>query len=232
MRPIVTRAAATLVAAAAAAVPSTATATTKSDRGRTLSFGANAVGPPVNGRIPSSLAFTAPGFRLDRRAVAKRCQHEQAVLNECPAQSRIGVGKMTIHVVTPKFTRDTTLPIAAYMASKNRVLAVAFLGGPHVVPATLSTTGGITLRFDPLPAPPAFPSTTLSLDSVSINLGATRTVVKRMHRRIHGKRRTIVKRTRYYLVHNPATCNGPDLSSIAMGFPDGTSATLPTPVPC
>lgn len=232
MRPTLIRAAATLVAAAAAAAPTTANAKIPSSAGRTLTFGASAVGPPVNGRIPSSLTFTAPGFRLDPRAVAKRCKHEQAVLNECPAQSQIGVGKLMIHVVTPQFTRDTTLPITAYLQSTRRVLAVAFLGGPHVVPATISTAGGITLSFNPLPAPPPFPSTTLSLDSVSIKLGATRTVVTRIHRRIHAKRKTIVKRTRYYLIHNPNKCAGPETSSIAMGFPDGTSATLATPVAC
>jgi hypothetical protein len=230
---ILTRAAATLVVAAAAAVPTVASATTsKSGSGTTLSFGANAVGPPVNARIPSSLSFTAPGFTFDPRAVAKHCTHEQAVLNECPAQSHIGVGTLTVHVVSPKFTRDTAIPINIYLQSAHAVLAVAFLGGPHVVPATISTSNGVTLSFNPLPTPPAFPSTTITLDSVSIKLGTRRVVVTRKHYRVHRKRKTIVKRTTYYLIHDPGGCRGPSTSSITMGFADGTSVTLTTPVAC
>jgi hypothetical protein len=154
------------------------------------------------------------------------------VLNECPALSHIGVGTLTVHVVTPKFTRDTAIPINLFLAGAHSVLAVAVLAGPHVVPATISTTGGVTLTFNPLPKPPAIPSTTITLDGVSIKLGTSRVVITRKHRRVHGKRKTVVTRTHYYLIHQPVRCTGSTMSSIAMGFADGTSATLTAAVPC
>ncbi len=227
------RATVTLVAATAAIAPAVAIAGTPSvTKGKTLNFGVNAVGPPINARIPSSLAFSAPGFTFDPRAVSKHCNHEQAVLNECPTASKIGVGTMTIHVVAPKFTRNTTIPIDMYLASKTAVLAVAFVGGPHVVPATISTRGGVALSFNPLPKAPQFPSTTLTLIGVQIQLGTTRIAVTHVHKRVHGKRKTVIKRTRYYLVHEPAGCHGSRTTTISMGFADGTSATVDAKVAC
>src|SRR5579871_1106460 len=109
--PLSTRVLATLVIAAAAAGSAVARPTTAAPgKPTTLSFGANGAGPPVDARIPTSLSFGAPGFTFDPRAVGKHCTREQAVLNECPALSHIGVGTLTVHVVTPKFTRDTTIP--------------------------------------------------------------------------------------------------------------------------
>jgi hypothetical protein len=69
-----------LVTAASASAQTTGTATSAVAGGKatTVAWAVDGLAPPVSGRIPRSLAVTAPGFKLDRRAVAKRCAELQA----------------------------------------------------------------------------------------------------------------------------------------------------------
>jgi hypothetical protein len=163
--------------------------------------------------------------------VAKRCSQEAAVLNECPAKSTIGAGSLLVHVVSATFARNTTVPINLYLESNTRVLGVAFIGGPHAVTATLKTGGGVTLTFD-LPKVPSFPGVTLTLQQIGIKLGANRVVVSHVHKRVHGKKKTITKRTKYYLIHAPKSCSGAWSSTVTLGFPDGSTAAVTTPIAC
>src|SRR3954453_13663034 len=111
-----------------------------------LHFDVDATLPPVSGKIPKGLEFTAPaGYKVDLQAVAKRCKQLQATLDECPAKSRIGKGSLVIQVTQPTQVRDVTVPLDFYLQTNKRVLAVAFLAGTRVIPGTISRTGGMAL---------------------------------------------------------------------------------------
>jgi hypothetical protein len=234
MRGTILKCAITTAAAVALAVvapAATVAAPSSGGEGTALNFSVNTTLPPVSGRIPSSLAFAAAGFEFEPRAVAKRCSHEQALLNECPSGALIGVGKLVVHVVTTTFTRNTTFPLNMYLGTNTTVVGVAFIGGPKVVPGTLTTAGGVALSFNPLPKPPQFPGVTLTLEQVTISLGASRTVVTREHEKGH-KDDTVVIRRHYNLIRTPATCSGSWTSSVTLGFPNGPSASLNSSIAC
>jgi hypothetical protein len=195
----------------------------------TLSWDVDGLAPPVSARIPRSLLVTAPGFKLDRRAVATRCGELQAKLNECPKKSKIGTGTLAIIVHRPAGVNEVTFNIALYHAKGTKVFAVTDFIGIRVVPGRLTNAGGVRLTFDPLPTPPEIPGVELTYEfkGVSVTLGAKRTVVKRVAAR--RARRTF----RYSLVRTPKKCAGGSWAATAtLGFPDGTSQPLPTPMTC
>jgi hypothetical protein len=227
-----------MVMAMAMAAPGLARATAAgTGKATTLHFSANTTGAPVSGRIPSAFGFSAPGYTFDPRAIATHCSHEAAVLNECPAKSAIGAGSLLVHVVSSKFARNTTIPINLYLQSSNSVIGVAFVGGPHVVTATLNTSKGVALTFN-LPKVPAFPGVTLTLEQVGITLSANRVIVTHKRQAIRGKSKgkhkfkVVVRRTYYHLIHTPAQCTGSWSTAVTLGFPDGSSAKLTTPIAC
>jgi hypothetical protein len=185
--------------------------------------------PPVSARIPRSLLVTAPGFRLDRRAVAVRCKELQAKLDECPKKSKIGTGALTIIVHRPDADNTVTFDVALYHGSGSKVLAVTDFIGIRVIPARLTQSGGVRLSFDPLPEPPVIPGVEITYDfkGVSVRLGVKRKVVKRVGPQ--RKRRTF----RHSLVSTPEKCKGGSWPATAtLGFPDGASVRLPTPMEC
>jgi hypothetical protein len=220
-----------LVTTASASADATGSATPAVAGGKatTVAWAVDGLAPPVSGRIPHSLVVTAPGFKLDRRAVAKRCRELQAKLNECPKKSKIGTGTLTIIVHRPDRVNEVTFDIVLYHGKDTKVLAVTDFIGIRVVPGRLTTSGGVRLTFDPLPTPPEIPGVEISYEfkGVSARLGARRKVVKRVGPR--RQRRTF----RYSLVRTPKTCDGGNWAATAtLGFPDGTSLPLPTPMAC
>jgi hypothetical protein len=201
----------------------------------TVAWAVDGLAPPVSARIPGSLVVAAPGFKLDRRAVAKRCGEQQAKLNECPKKSKIGTGTLTILVYLPENTpggarvNERVFDIVFYHGKGEKVLAVTDFIGIRVIPGRLIQSGGVRLTFDPLPTPPEIPGLEIRYEfkGVSAQLGAKRTVVKRVGR--HGQRRKF----RYSLVRTPKTCDGGSWAATAtLGFPDGTTLPLPTPMNC
>lgn len=236
MRPRILRTAvATLAVAASAAAAATASAAPGAPgQPAHVTFSVNATAPPISGTIPTSLAFAAPGFTFDPKAVAKRCTHEQAILDECPAKSRIGTGVLDVHVVDAQenTNREAHLSLDIYLQTNTRVLAVAFIGGPKVVPAKISTSKGVVLSFNPLPAIPPFPGLSLTLDSINLNVGTSQTVVTRKRQKVGKKTKTVTTRKRYDLLHNPSQCTGSWPASVSLGFANGTSATVANPIAC
>jgi hypothetical protein len=229
--------------AVAPARAQTASSSTPSTAGKAgvLRFSLDATQPPVNGLVPRVLVLRAPGFRYDPRAVVGRCTKQLAVLNECPPSSRIGDGGLVIHVMTPDGERDVTPTLDLYLeqGSTKRVLALAFVAGYRVVPGTIDTSGGaVTLRFDPLPAPPAFAGVTYAMRSIKVRVGAHRTVTRyrtvtiRRKGKVVRRVRRVLSRKRLDLLHNPATCAGSWPSSMLLGFPDASQLTVPVPTPC
>lgn len=199
----------------------------------TVAWAVDGLAPPVSARIPRSLVVAAPGFKLDRRAVAKRCGEQQAQLNECPKKSRIGTGTLTILVYLPPnapggaAVNERVFDVVLYHGKGEKVYAVIDFVGIRVIPSRLTQSGGVRLTFDPLPTPPEIPGLEIRYEfkGVSVSLGRTRTVVKRRH----GESR----RVRYSLVRTPEKCMGGSWAASAMlGFPDGTALPLPTPMAC
>ncbi|MGZ4232699.1 MAG: hypothetical protein ACXVVQ_14885 [Solirubrobacteraceae bacterium] len=215
---------ATTPAAPPSAAAATATTTpTKPGKPSTLHFDIDGLAAPISGRLPRSLQLTAPpDVRVNLKAIAKRCSNESAKLNECPAASLIGKGKLVVEVIQQgKGSRQVSIPLTVYLHSSNKILAVARVLGWQVVPGTLSTHGGLVILFDPLPAGPPFAGVSYTLNRITMNLGGTRVLKKRK------------RRTKLTMLRNPATCGGSWPSSVALTFRDGTpTQQIPTPIGC
>jgi hypothetical protein len=220
-----------LLTAAPASADATGSASPAVPGGKptTVAVDVDGVAPPVSGRVPRSLVVTAPGFKLDRRAVAVRCKELQAKLNECPKKSKIGTGTLTILVHRPDADNEVQFDVALFHGNGSNVLAVTDFIGIRVIPAKLTAAGGVRLSFDPLPEPPVIPGVEITYEfkGVSVRLGAKRKVVKRVGPQ--RKRKTL----RHSLVRTPERCNGGSWAATAtLGFPDGASVLLPTPMAC
>jgi hypothetical protein len=220
-----------LVTAASAAADATGSATPGRAGGKatTVAWTVNGLSPPVSGRVPRSLVVTAPGFKLDRRAVATRCGEQQAKLNECPRKSKIGTGTLGIVVNRPDRVNEIEFKIVLFHGKGKRIHAVTDFIGIRVVPGSLTKAGGVRLSFDPLPTPPEIPGIqiTYQFKGVSVRLGAKRRVVKRV-----GTRR-VRRAVRYSLVKTPKRCKGGSWAATAtLGFPDGSDQPLSTPMAC
>ena len=225
--------AAALVWSAPAAAQAVATATPATPgKPATVSWNVDGRVPPVSSRIPRSLVVTAPGFKLDRRAVAGRCTQEQAELNECPAKSKLGTAMLTIIVHRPVDDNQIDFDIVLHRGAKDNVLAVTEFIGTRVIPGRLrKVDGALELTFDPLPEPPVIPGVPLTYDFVGLSatLGAKRTVTKTVRR----DGRTVRRKVRYTLVRNPARCAGGTWPTTAtLGFPDGSSLPMEAPITC
>jgi hypothetical protein len=220
-----------LATAAAASAQTTGSARPAVAGGKptTVAWDVDGLAPPVSGRIPRSLVVTAPGFKLDRRAIAKRCSELKAKLNECPRKSKIGTGTLTIVVHRPDRVNEVTFDVVLYQGKGTRILAVTDFIGIRVIPGRLTAAGGVRLSFDPLPEPPIIPGITITYEfkGVSARLGTSRKVVRRVGPR--HKRRAV----RYSLVRTPNKCNTNGWpASATLGFPDGSSTRLATPMAC
>jgi hypothetical protein len=235
LRALLLAAAAVLVTASPAAAQAVATATPAKAGGQAtkLHWQVDGTLPPVSGIIPSSLVLTAPGFKLDRKAVAKRCGSESAALNECPKASRMGAGSLSILVNRPIGPNNLTFDITFFRGAGSKVLAVTDFIGIRVIPGVLTSTGGgITLTFDPLPAPPPIPGVSYQFTGVTADLGAKLKVVKRVGRKHHKRKKTF----RYSLVKTPSACTtGSWAATATLAFPAETlalPAALAAPITC
>ena len=236
--------AALLAAAAPAEAQFTATATPdRAGKAATVSFNLGALEAPVNGRIPRSMTISAAGgFAINPKAIPKRCTQEEATLQppDCPADSKIGTGSIAVIVTIPgKAPRPATFPITIYRAPANGVYALMFIEGYKAVPATISTSGGLSLAFNPLPTVSTFGGLfTVTVQSISVSLGGSIVVAtrKRVRGTGHGKHKRkahfVTKRTRYNILSNPSHCGGNWPATFTLGFPDGSSTTLNAAIAC
>jgi hypothetical protein len=227
----------TLALLLATAAPAAAESTTsvKPDRigkASRVKFNLDGLAAPVSGRLPSALEVSAPGFRMDLRAVRKRCSEESAKLNECPRASRIGSGSLLVVVTAPDQTRVVTIPLTVYLRSSNRIVTVAKVFGWQVVPGTLARRGGFTMTFSPLPKGPPFPGVSYTLKAITLDFHGRRTITRRKVRKVHGKRRVRVIRRHVNLVSNPRKCGGTWATAMSLTFPDGSVTPVPAPVAC
>ena len=234
-RTILLAAAAWLSLAGTAGAQATSTATPNAPgKGASLTFDVDATLPPVAGKVPKALSFTAPGFRFDPKAVARRCKPLQSTLDECPAKSRIGGGTLAIQVNALGQLRVTEIPIDFYLRNSRAVYAITKISVTRATPGTISNTGdAVSFAFTDLPDPPAFPNVTYALQRVTIQLGVSRkvtTVVRKKKKGRKAKKRT----TTHALLRTPTACDvtGAWASTVGFGYADGTTEAVPTPMGC
>lgn len=224
--------AAALAAASPAGGQTVATATPAQPGGKPtrLHWAVDGTQPPVSSRWPASVVFSAPGFRLDNRAVVKRCGKQQATLDECPAKSQVGTGRLTVIVHGPRGRSEVPLDIKLYRGSKrNQLLAITRVIDIRVRTGTLQRKAGSVEATFSIPAPPALPGVSYEFKDVSADLGARRRATKHVGPKGHRKRRTV----RYDLVHTPKDCAaGSWAAGATLTFPDATTAVLPAPIAC
>jgi hypothetical protein len=144
----------------------------------------------------------------------------------------MGKGSLLIGVTAPDGVRDVDIAINVYLHSRTRILAVAYVFGWRVVPATLKTRGRFVVGFDPLPEAPPFAGVSYTLKRIWFAFGANRVIRRRAVRRVGGTRRLVTVRRRVHLLRNPATCTGRWASSVSLRFWDGTQTPFAAPTPC
>ena len=229
----------TLLALAAVAAPalgrSTVTATPNTTRSPTvLHMEFDGAEPPVAGRFPERTVLSLQtGFRLDPKAVARRCPREQvegdAQGEGCPAKSAIGSGVILIHYLGT----DRTLPLRFYLAKPQRrgdVAGVVVVGTAHggvrqaamgrIVRATTHPYGLSVIVPSPVSDLSGSP---VEFRGLSAKLG-TNAKGRPLSRR--------VKRRRHHFLRTPKTCTGAWASSAAFSFYDGSAATVDAPISC
>jgi hypothetical protein len=213
--------------AAPAAAQGTATATPNTVKtGTSLHIELDATQPPVSGRLPTQTVLSVEkGFKLDTKAVAKRCTKAQADEDACPARSRVG----NATVVATYAGSDYTIPIRLYLAKPRQAgdlagfAAVATIFGSdtavmgRVVKATTDPYGMSVILPTPGGDLSSFP---ISFKSFSADMGATRVVKKRKHRK------------RHWLIRTPSACTGTWASNAVFTFGDGSTAEVLAPIAC
>jgi hypothetical protein len=227
----------TLAAFAAIAAPAgaqgTATATPNTTSTPTvLHTELDASQPPVSGRFPERTVLSLQqGFRLDLKAVARRCPRAQAQSDAqgegCPARSRIG----SALVVAQAFGSEYRVPIELYLAKRRRgevagVVVVATVNG------TRQAAMGRIVRAETAPY-----GLSVIVPSPGGNLSSFGVTLKSFSADVGGnaKGRPLsrrVKRRRHHFLRTPKTCAGAWASNAAFTFDDGSTATVETPIPC
>jgi hypothetical protein len=201
-------------AAPAGAQATSAASPNRAGKASTLRFDVDGVPPPLNARLPRALEVAVPrGFRADLRALSKRCSEQAAKLNECPRGSQIGNGSLLVEIRAPDGgVRDTRIALRAFLNTRSRILAVAYVSGEAFEPL------GFSFR----------------LKRISLTLGASRVVKIRTVRRVNGRRRVRVRRNRVHLIRTPATCQGSWNSSVSLTYRAGSplDVHLAAPTPC
>jgi hypothetical protein len=184
--------------------------------------------PELAGALPESVALGIQrGFAVDVRAVATRCTGAATTSGACPAASRIGVGHAVVHA-SGLVNQDIPAVIDVFLAdpvqSGDVASAVVVISGAGLSRAVRTrllapATGpiGYELRLEGIAsAVPAVPGVSLSLRSLSLDIGARRKVTKTTTKRVrvtrNGKRvtvkRKVKRRVTYNLLRNPKTCSG------------------------
>jgi hypothetical protein len=185
--------------------------------------------PPDGDKNPSSLALkVVKGVKFNGKAVATRCTKAQANQNSCPADSRIGGGRIDV-TATPGGA--VVVDVALFLAPKQKPADLAGV----VAIATVRATGqkghaigrirridqgnlGLETRFDNLNnalKPPA--GFKVHVDHLKMRFGK--------HRTVNGKR--------VDLITNPSTCGEKGWPYRAIvTYPDGTGKTFRGSITC
>lgn len=229
-----------LAIAAPAAAQGTATATPNAaGKGALINMEFDASQPPVSGRIPKDTVLSIQkGYGFQPKAVAKRCNQQQADAGKCPSKSIIGMGALQADAFGSTFT----VPLSFYLAKPQvkgdlaGFVSVAELNGRkmaafgRVVTAT-SEPYGISVI---LPTAGADMAASLgaTFKSFSATIGNSRVVKK--YRKVKGKRKLVSKK-RFDLIKNPAVCDpavGTWAANAVFTFSDDSTAEVASPISC
>lgn len=185
--------------------------------------------PPNPNKNPSAVALqVVKGVKFNGNAAAGRCSNAQANQNNCPANSRIGGGRIDV-TATPG--GPVVVDVALFLGPKRQAGDLAGLVGI----ATVRATGdkghafgrlrridqgklGLESRFTGLDKaidPPA--GFKIRVDRLKLRFGKSRMV--------NGKR--------VHLIRNPSTCGEKGWPYRAIvKYPDGSGRTFPGSVEC
>lgn len=196
--------------------------------GSTVHVAVGGTAPELAGALPDSISLGVQrGFKLDLRAVAARCTGAAVTSGQCPASSRIGTGQAIVHAggfVNQDIPATLDIFLAGPVQAGDLASAIVVISGAGLSRAVRTrllapATGpiGYELRLEGIAgAVPAVPGVTLTLSSLTLDLGARRKVTKTTTKRVRvtrkGKRvtvrRKVKRRVTYNLVTNPKTCPG------------------------
>jgi len=195
----------------------------------------NASGFPTESAPPQSAELQVqPGFKSSAKSVKQLCSPGAS---SCPAASQIGTGTAQITVgflpgPDTTLALTDTLNFRLYLGKPRQggdIASVIVLGSDTYLKQTANgsgrlfknSSGGLELLFDQFPTISGLTGgVTITLDSLSFNVGASRTV-KRHH-----------KKVTYSLITNPSTCNGSWTGSGRVTFTNGTTVPESFSTPC
>ncbi len=184
--------------------------------------------PEIAGSLPESIALGVQrGFVLDLRAAGARCTGDALTTGACPAKSRIGSGQAVV-AASGLLNQDIPATLDVFLAGPvqqgdfaSAVVLIRGAGLSHAVRTRLLAPAngpiGYELRLEGIAgAVPAVPGVNLALRSLTLDLGARRSVTKTTTKRVRvtrdGRRvtvrRKVKRRVTYNLLRNPKTCNG------------------------
>ena len=194
----------TLVGAAAAAGGGTMSVALQPDKVRKHSRLTVSASGFTETSLPTAAEIDVQkGFTASAKSVAKLCTDPRA----CPPASSIGSGFARVTASTVLGRVADTVNFTLYLGRRERagdIASVIVIGQDSELHQTATgsgrllkkASGRLELLFDHFPTIRNPAVTAVTLDSLSLSAGATRTV-KRHH-----------KRVTYALITNPSTCNG------------------------
>lgn len=175
------------------------------------------------------------GFAASARSVAALCTASQARSNSCPSNSRIGSGQAT---ATATLIGQVTVPLTLYLGAPQQsgdiasVVVVGTVSGSsaHATGRLFRPVGGgLELLFSSLPSFNIPAGITVTLDNLSLNAKAIRTITKTVK---HHKHKHKIK-SHYSLITNPSNCaSGHWSGQVTVSFANGTPLSQSVTIPC
>lgn len=232
-------------AATAVAAPGATLTPNKAGKASRLHVELDAAAADFGGRFPDAVvADIQKGFKLDPKAVATTCSDAAANSVSCPAAARIASGSA---VISAGAFGTYTAKVEGFLAQTKQAGDLAGVILQITEPQTQikkSVRGrvvvgggefGYQIRFEQLTAalPPLPPGVTLQLQSLAFDVGANRTVKKKVKKKVNGKRRTVTVKKKYSLITNPKTCTAAGWKArVTARFTDGSQVVRDYTVTC
>jgi hypothetical protein len=194
--------------------------------GKASTLSISATGPfSFTGLPKSAELLVQKGFKASPKSVSVLCSSSQLAANNCPSKSKIGSGTAKATGTLGPFSEQDTIALTLYLGARQQpsdIASVDIIGTDSVFDASLhgsgrlfKSNGQLELLFAQFPNPSNIPQgTKVTLDSLSLTAGASRTVKKgkRAHRhKVH-----------YALIKNPPTCSGNWTGTFTLTFSTGT----------
>jgi hypothetical protein len=196
----------------------------KVSKSSTLTISAN--GPFSFSGLPKSAELLVQkGFKSSAKSVPVLCTNAQASSITCPTKSKVGSGTAVATGTFGAFSQQDTIALSLFLGVRQQqhdIASVVVVGQDSVFHATLhgvgrlfKTSGGLELLFSQFPSVSSLPSgTSVTLNSLDLKAGASRTVTKGKGKHKH--------KVHYALITNPPTCSGQWTGSFTLTFSSGT----------